>query len=59
MAEAQLYPEFAKKLSALLNEYNFDGATNTADFLLAGMVVEQLEAYRKLRAYQEAWSEKF
>jgi hypothetical protein len=55
MAQGMLYPEFQRELTSLLNKHNMDGETNTPDFILAGMLTEQLCAYRTAKDATERW----
>lgn len=45
--QGELHPEFQRELASLLNRHSLDNACNTPDFMLAGMLTEQLETYRK------------
>jgi hypothetical protein len=47
--------ELYDDLKAVLNKHGVDGITNTADFILAKMVIDQLEAYALARNEQLKW----
>lgn len=47
MPEGKLHPEFQDELRKLLNRHSLDNACETPDFILAGILTEHLEAYRK------------
>lgn len=47
MADGMLHPEFQAELTKLVNKHSLDNACETPDFILAGMLTEHLEAYRK------------
>lgn len=47
MDTTMLHPEFQGDPAKLLNKYSLDNACDTPDFMLAGMLTEHLEAYRK------------
>lgn len=57
MAQGQLHPGFQRELSQLLNKYSLDNACNTPDFMLAGMLTEQLETYRRVTEANIHWHE--
>lgn len=48
-------PHFQEDLRAVLNKHNIDNLCNTPDFILAGMIAEQVEAYRKAMAANISW----
>lgn len=47
MPDGQLHAAFQDELRVLLNRHSLDNACETPDFILAGMLTEHLEAYRK------------
>jgi hypothetical protein len=47
MPSGMLHSGFQEDLRALLNKHSLDNACETPDYILAGMLTEQLEAYRK------------
>jgi hypothetical protein len=57
MADGMLHPGFQEELRALLNRHSLDNACNTPDFILAGMLTEHLEAYRKTVLANMKWHE--
>ena len=46
---------FRSELRSLLNVHNMDSYTGTPDFLLAEMIMNQLEAYRRIRFKVGRW----
>lgn len=57
MASGMLYQEFQEDLSRLLNKHSLDNLCSTPDFILAGLLTEQLEAYRKTIDHNIRWHE--
>jgi hypothetical protein len=55
MASGMKHPGFQGDLISLINKHGLDNLTNTPDFILAGMLVEQLEAYRITKEACERW----
>lgn len=55
MPNGMLHPEFQEELRALLNRHSLDAACNTPDFILAGMLTEQLESYRRVMNVNIEW----
>lgn len=55
MAQQRLHPDFQDDLTHLLNKHSLDSAANTPDFILAGMLTEHYESYRRARAWQSQW----
>jgi hypothetical protein len=57
MVTGPLHPEFQEELRALLNRHSLDDACSTPDFILAGMLTEHLETYRKTVSSNIQWHE--
>lgn len=57
MPDGMLYQEFQEDLSRLLNKHSLDNLCSTPDFILAGLLTEQLEAYRKTIDHNIRWHE--
>lgn len=57
MASGMLHHGFQEDLRAIINKHSMDSQCNTPDFLLAGMLTEHLEAYRKTMAANMKWHE--
>jgi len=47
--------EFKYELQQLLNKYNIDAITNTPDFMLADLMVEQLAIWRTAHDKVRKW----
>jgi hypothetical protein len=50
-------PKFRQELEDLLYKYNLDTRTNIPDFILADFLVDNLDAYVRLRDRTESWFE--
>ena len=57
MADGMLHPGFQEDLRAIVNKHSMDDACSTPDYILAGMLTEVLEAYRKTVAANILWHE--
>ena len=55
MVQGMLWQGFQEELRSLLNKHSMDNECNTPDFILAGMMTEQLEAYRKTMDANIEW----
>jgi hypothetical protein len=50
-----IHAQFQSELRALLNKHSLDDVCETPDFILAGMLTEHLEAYRKATVANIQW----
>lgn len=50
-ASSPLHPEFQQELKQLINKHSLDAQANTPDFVLAGILTEHYEAYRKVEEF--------
>lgn len=55
MPQGMIRPEFQEELCRLVNKHGLDNDANTPDFVLAGMLTETYETYRKTKAACEQW----
>ncbi len=46
---------FQAELAAVINKYSREGRSNTPDFILAGYLVNCLEAYEVAMEWREEW----
>jgi hypothetical protein len=55
MAQGMMRPAFQTELARLVNKHGLDNDANTPDFILAGMMVEWYETFRKGKDAYEQW----
>jgi len=47
--------EFEKELTQLINKYSIENGSNTPDYILASMLIHQLELFRVIMIARDAW----